>query len=296
MERQATQSLGNGGVLRVVSVPQSARVMLDAVASSLKLTRHALAERLETVPCLLPLPPETDGRRMRGYLRVMGVQVDDALPDHADLHDLSIHVRDGVDPAMMVGPVATVLRSVLPHHPVDLSGLLAGSRGAEITDLDAAMAERLTRRLRRLRQIVVMPSCRATAVYDLFAGPADDAVLADHLRLLGHREDPLTAAVATGLDRRAARSLLRRFPGARVINRDFQLFDLMLTRIDGHLPDDIADFLTARTGLLRECFGLVSPAAPLRLEIALPRASALRFRTDYGSIGLQTHLRLVHPA
>ena len=56
MERQATHSLGNGDVLRVVSVPQSARVWLDALASALKMTRSGLAERLETVPCLLPLP------------------------------------------------------------------------------------------------------------------------------------------------------------------------------------------------------------------------------------------------
>lgn len=296
MERQATHSLGNGDVLRVVSVPQSARVWLDALASALKMTRSGLAERLETVPCLLPLPPEVDAARLRGYMRVLGVQVDDAPQGHADVHDLSIYVKEGVDPATAVGSIGAVLRSVLPQHTLDLTGLLAGSRSAEVTDLDAATAERLTRRLRRVRQTVVMPSCRSTALYDLFAGPADGAGLRDHLRLLGHPEDPLTGAVASGLDRRTSRSLLRRFPGVRLVNRDFQLFDLMLTRIDGHLPDDIADFLTARTGLRRDSFGLVSPSAPLRLENALPRAIALRFRTDYGSIGLQSYLRLVHPA
>ena len=130
MERQATHSLGNGDVLRVVSVPQSARVWLDALASALKMTRSGLAERLETVPCLLPLPPEVDAARLRGYMRVLGVQVDDAPQGHADVHDLSIYVKEGVDPATAVGSIGAVLRSVLPQHTLDLTGLLAGSRSA----------------------------------------------------------------------------------------------------------------------------------------------------------------------
>ena len=61
------------------------------------------------------------------------------------------------------------------------------------------------------------------------------------------------------------------------------------------IREDIADFLTSRCGLGRDRFDLVSPAAPLRLETGLLRASALRFRQDYAAIGLHTFMTLSHP-
>jgi hypothetical protein len=188
-----------------------------------------------------------------------------------------------------------LLDTVFPLTDTALREGLAAPDGLVLPLLSASAAEVLVRRLRRVRQVSVMQSRSSDAICDVFAATGRQPGLAAHLRLLGYSEDPLTGALAAGLDRHVAGHLARRFPQVRVIDRLFQRFDVMLTQINGTVGADIADFLTGRTGLGRDHFDLVSPTRPLRLETGLLRAVALRFRQDYAAIGLPTFVRLAHP-
>lgn len=288
-DREATQELGRRLALRVVSVPHSARVATAAIAAVTSLPAEAVAQALANPPCILPLSPGQDLNRARGYLSALGLRVE-LVED--DACDLCLQLKDGTDLPRLVEGLLPVLRPLIEIEPGAMLDRLIGPDGLVIPDIPLPETMRVLRRLRRFRQISVLQSHRASAVFDLFAPGTLPPGLPAHLRLLGNVEDPVTGAMAAGLDRATARHLSRRFPAARVVDRAFQRFDVMLTRICASVSDDYADFLTARTGLSRDRFGLVSPCAPVRLDRAVPRVSALRFRSDYGAIGLHTFLSL----
>lgn len=295
MQPETTEAYRPISALRVISVYPSATLALETLSTVLHLSRATLTDLLGRTPVLLPVPPGQDARRLRGFLMAMGLRVADCDPCLADRFDLCIQPKPGT----ALDPLMDVLRPVLePFFPISEAmlrdGLLAPD-GLVLPLLSAPAAASLARRLRRLRQVSVMQSRSSDAVYDVFAPSTGSQVLTSHVRLLGYGEDPLTGALAAGLDRHVAGHLARRFPQARVIDRAFQRFDVLLTRINGSISDDVADFLTGRTGLTRDHFDIVSPASPLRLETALLRSSALRFRHDYASIGLPTFATLSHP-
>lgn len=223
-------------------------------------------------------------------LRALGLQVElTEVAGPGPAQDICVKPAPGADAAELAPAVAhaagldfDVAKAGLTHR----DGLL-------IEDLGGAVADTLHRKLRRIRHLTVARSCRQTALYDLFC---DDAApyqrMAAHLRLLGHGEDPVTGAKASGFNRTIRDHLLRVFPCARLIDRAFQRFDLFLVHVDRRVGGDMADFLTARTGLPRDRFGQVTEDAPVRLEQSLSRVGAIRFRADYEAIGFQTVLRL----
>lgn len=295
MQPETTQAYRPIGALRVISVYPSAVLALETLSAALNLSRATLTDLLDRTPILLPVPPGQDARRLRGFLMAMGLRVADCDPRMADRFDLCIQPKLDAPRDPLVDALLPILNAVAPVTDSALRDHLARPDGLILPLLSAPVAASLARRLRRVRQVAVMQSRCSDAVYDVFAPPSALHGLVAHLRLLGYAEDPLTGALAAGLDRHVVGHLARRFPQARVIDRAFQRFDVMLTRINGTVSDDIADFLTGRTGLRRDHFDIVSPATPLRLETGLLRASALRFRHDYASIGLPTFVTLSHP-
>lgn len=295
MQPETTEAYRPISALRVISVYPSAALALETLGAVLHLSRATLTDLLGRTPILLPVPPGQDARRLRGFLMAMGLRVADCDPRLADRFDLCIQPKADAALDPLVNVLRPVLESVVPVTEPALRAGLAAPDGLFLPLLSAPVAASLVRRLRRVRQVSVMQSRSSDAVYDVFAPSAGLQGLTSHLRLLGYAEDPLTGALAAGLDRHIAGHLARRFPQARVIDRAFQRFDVLLTRINGAIGDDIADFLTGRTGLGRDHFDIVSPVIPLRLETALLRSSALRFRHDYASIGLPTFVTLSHP-
>lgn len=295
MQHETTQAFRQIRNLRVISVSPAARIALGTISAALQLPRATLSDLLDRTPVLLPVPPGHDARRLRGFLMAMGLRVADCHPDTADRFDLCLHPKPGTELAPLVAVLMPVLKEIGPRTETALRDGLAAPDGLILPLLSAPVADRLLRRLRRIRQISVVQSCSSDAVHDLFAPSVALAGLSAHLRLLGYGEDPVTGAMAAGIDRDIARHLMRRFPQARVIDRAFQRFDLLLTGINTPVGEDIADFLTSRVGLGRDRFGLVSAEVPLRLETGLLRSSALRFRQDYAAIGLPTTLALTNP-
>lgn len=295
MQPETTQAFRHIRNLRVISVSPAARITLGPLSTALNLSRAALSDLLDRTPVLLPVPPGQDPRRLRGFLMAMGLRIADCHPETTDQFDLCLQPKPGAEIAPLVAQLLPVLTGVCTVTETHLREGLAAPDGLILPLLSAPVADRLLRRLRRVRQISVAQSRSSDAVHDLFAPSVAMAGLSAHLRLLGYAEDPVTGALAAGIDRDVARHLVRRFPQARVIDRAFQRFDLLLTRISTPVSEDIADFLTSRTGLGRDRFDQVSTAAPLRLETGLLRTSALRFRQDYAAIGLPTTLALSHP-
>ncbi len=295
MQPETTQAFRHVRNLRVISFSPSVRVALGTLATVLNLPRATVSELLERSPVLLPVPPGQDPRRLRGFLMAMGLRVADCHPALEGCVDLCLQPKAGteIDPLVMV--LLPLVQAVLPLSEAALRDGLAAPDGLILPALPAVLAERLCRRLRRVRQVSVLQSCTNDSLHDVFAPQSGLFGLSAHLRLLGYNEDPQTGALAAGLDRHVAGHLARRFPQARIIDRAFQRFDLLLSRIYTPVSDDIADFLTARTGWGRDRFDLVSPAMPLRLETGLLRSSALRFRQDYAAIGLPTFLTLSRP-
>lgn len=295
MQPETTETYRPINALRVISVYPSAALALETLGAVLNLSRATLIDLLGRTPIVLPVPPGQDARRLRGFLMAMGLRVADCDPRLADRFDLCIQPKAGSALDPLVAVLRPVLEPVFPMAEPALRDGLAAPDGLFLPLLSAPVVASLARRLRRMRQISVMQSRSSDAVYDVFAPPSGQQGLTSHLRLLGYDEDPLTGALAAGLDRHVAGHLAQRFPQARVIDRAFQRLDVMLTRINGTVSDDIADFLTLRMGLDRDRFDSVTPTTPLRLETGLLRAVALRFRNDYASIGLPTFVALSRP-
>lgn len=295
MQPETTQADRPDGVLRVISVHPSAALALGTLSAALNLPCETLADLLGRSPILLPVPPGEDARRLRGFLMAMGLRVADCDPCMADRFDLCLQPKPGAALDPLVDVLLPIVDAVHPMTAIGLRDGLAQPDGLILPLLSAPVAASLARRLRRVRQVSVMQSRSSDAVYDVFAPAAGQPGLTAHLRLLGYGEDPLTGALAAGLDRHVAGHVQHRFPQARVIDRAFQRFDLLLMRVNGAISEDIADFLTLRMGLPRDRIDSVTPAAPVQLENGLLRANALRFRHDYASIGLPTFVTLSQP-
>ncbi|MEY4696958.1 MAG: hypothetical protein RIT14_1386, partial [Pseudomonadota bacterium] len=156
----------------------------------------------------------------------------------------------------------------------------------------------MTGKLRRGRDLLTLLSDPETATYDIFPTmpllPQPAAILSHHLRILGVTGDPLTGALAAGLDHRMRSHLLAHFEGLGLIaiDRAFQRYDLDLVSVSGWVTSDLADFLMSRTSVPRARFEVISPSCPLRIELALPHTAARQFRADYAALGLGTRLVL----
>lgn len=250
-------------------------------------------QRLSEAPSVLAegLDPESAGR-LANLLRSVGLRVrvdgDGAQGRRVDLSiQLAVPVRVQRAIRMVAAETGLAVDTV--------TEALATPGGLVLTGLFEDEAMRLQQALGKLASLLLIFSDPASAVYDVFLpdGPADEA-LSTRLRMMGAEPDPISGAVATGLDRALCRHLTQHFPdaGLLVMDRAFQRFDLYLTRVTGWVTGDLADFLVARTGLPRSRFEVISDGVPLRIEVGLTRAAARQFRADYATIGLHTLMLL----
>lgn len=271
--------------LWLLSATPASRSVIGHIARQLRLGPDAVHDLLARTPCPLPLSDQLpDLTQIRSMLLAVGLRV-----ELVDGGDVPLCLTLLPEPAADKENVSNSVARVLSRDPAEVRRSLFRPLGMTLGIDRRRDGDGLTRRLRRIRSLMVVESHPDTATYDVFA-TANLPGLTAHLRFLGYLDDPLTGAIAAGLDHRAAQHILRLFPAAVVLDRAVQRFDLSLLRPVDWTSDDVAEFLMARTGLPRSRFDTVTPERPIRLESALSRPCALRFRTDYAAMGLQTAL------
>ncbi|MBC2836088.1 hypothetical protein [Paragemmobacter straminiformis] len=286
-----TTELSSSARLRLVlvSTGPSAALAAATLQQHLNLPERVALERLSSAPSVLAEGLDADtARRLANLLRSFGLRVRvDGDGVTSDLVDLSIQLA-------MPLRVQRTVRQIVVETGLDageIGAALAGPGGLVLTGLPRDEVSRLQQSLGRMNSLTLIESDPASAVYDVYLpdGTVNEA-LSERLRMMGAEGDPITGAVATGLDRALCRHLVQRFPDAGLIaiDRAFQRFDLYLTRVTGWVTRDLADFLAARTGLPRSRFEVLSQGTPLRIELGLTHAAARQFRADYATIGLHT--------
>lgn len=290
-----TTNLSSSSGLRLVlvSTGPNAHLAAGVVATHLALTPEVALARLLQAPSVLAEAVEPlVARKLADLLRSFGLRVRlDAVQGPEAPVDLSIQISVPVRMQRAIRIVAEQTGLTLDEvaHKLHCPG------GVILTGIDRAEAKRMRAKLGRVGTLTVIESDPASAVYDVFLPDRDTGEsLGDRLRMLGAEPDPITNAVAAGLDRALCNHLLRRFPeaGMLVLDRAFQRYDLYLSRATGWVTQDLADFLVARTALPRSRFEVLSERLPVKIELGLPHAAARQFRADYASIGLHTFLVL----
>lgn len=286
-------SSSSGLRLVLVSTGPNAHLAAGVVASHLGLTPEVALARLLQAPSVLAEAVEPPvARKLADLLRSFGLRVRlDAVQGPEAPVDLSIQISVPVRMQRAIRIVAE--QTGLTQDEVACKLHCPG--GVILTGIDGAEAQRMRAKLDRVGTLTVTESDPASAVYDVFLPDRDtDEALGDRLRMMGAEPDPITNAVAAGLDRALCNHLLRRFPeaGMLVLDRAFQRYDLYLSRATGWVTQDLADFLVARTALPRSRFEVLSERLPVKIELGLPYAAARQFRADYASIGLHTFLVL----
>lgn len=279
--------------LVLVSTGPAAKLAAGTVAQHLGIAHETALARLCDAPSVLAevIEPEL-ARRLADLLRSFGLRV--RLDDSAGQtvrFDLSIQLALPVRIQRAVRLVAE--QTGLPAEQVERQ--LRRPGGVVLTGLERAEVDRLQAGLARSGSLSLIESDPASAVYDVFLPDQDmNEALSDRLRMMGAEPDPITGAVAAGLDRALCDHLLGRdkAPGLLALSRAFQRYDMYLSRATGWVTSDLADFLVARTGLPRSRFEVLSERLPLRIETGLTHAAARQFRADYASIGLHTLLVL----
>lgn len=282
--------------LVLVTTAPSAPLAAATLQQHLGLSKSVALQRLSDAPSVLAdgLDMQT-ARRLATLLRSFGLRVRvDGEGEGAESGrkvDLSIQLAVPMRVQRAVRMVATETGCAVDT----VAQAFAQPGGLILHGIYEAEAMRLQQVLGKLSSISLTVSDPASAVYDVFLsdGAADDA-LATRLRMMGAEPDPITGAVATGLDRALCRHLTQHFPaaGLLVMDRAFQRFDLYLNRVTGWVTGDLTDFLVARTGLPRSRFEVICDGVPLRIEVGLTHLAARQFRADYATIGLHTQMVL----
>jgi len=202
--------------------------------------------------------------------------------------DLSLQAQAWAEPARIARLLEPVIGGTERDH---LHGLCHPS-GLILNDLPAAQAAEVGARLRRIKGLMVQRIDSRLATFDIYATrPLDRAEQARLMQLrstLGLSADAVTGALFANLGRDLSNRVLAALSDLDLlpVYRQFQRFDLHLTGYSGWIAKDLADFLTARTGQPRARFEVVSPADPVRIDLAVPQALARRFCADYAAIGL----------
>ncbi len=279
--------------LVLVSTGPAAPLAAETLCQHLSITKETALERLGAAPSVLVegIDDET-ARKIATLLRSFGLRVRiDGPAEGANPCDLSIQIAVPVR-------VQRTIRQIAAETGLDVGHVAESVQrpgGLVLPALPPDEVLRLQQVLGRNSSLVLSASDPASAVYDIFLTDGmTDPALAERFRLLGAEADPITGAVAAGLDRAICAHLVARFPdaGMTVIDRAFQRYDLYLTRVTGWVTRDLADFLAARTGLPRSRFEVVAENMPLRIELGLTHAAARQFRADYASIGMHTLMLL----
>lgn len=287
-----TDDLGN---------PSDRRVKITVIAAepdaidTLRIMSNQIGLITDSLPSKPPFQIEIDapqGSRGRvvAMLSALGVKVqqDDQRTGQALTVGIVPEIwakRDGL---------AAPLAALVGQSCDSVAAGLAQPGGLILPAMPPEAAERLRRAIRRIRGVTVSLSDPAAAVYDLFTVAPPSPDLMHHLRLIGHPVDPLTGALAAGLDDGLVRHLRQRFASAGLlfIDRAFQRFDILLTGTGRWVSAELADFLIGRTALPRARFETISPENPIRIEACLTRTAAIQFHADYAAIGLDTQLAL----
>ncbi len=290
-----TTELSSSSRLRLVlvSTGPAAQLAVGTLAQHLGLSAETALARLCDAPSVLAEAIEPDlARKLADLLRSFGLRVrlDDSTGRTARF-DLSIQIALPVRIQRAVRMVAEQTGLPVEH----VASQLHRPGGVVLTGLERAEVDRLQAALGRSGSLVLIESDPASAIYDVFLPDQEmNEALSDRLRMMGAEPDPITGAVAAGLDRALCDHLLGRDPvsGLLALSRAFQRYDMYLSRATGWVTNDLADFLVARTGLPRSRFEVLSERLPLKIETGLTHASARQFRADYASIGLHTLLVL----
>lgn len=283
--------------LVLVSTGPTAHVAVASLVQHLGLSAATALARLTVAPSVLAegIAPDV-ARDLAGLLRALGLRVRlDGAPEGDARLDLSIQLSAPV----RIQRTIRIVAEQTGISPVDVDMRLGEPGGLVLSGLRPTESGRLRRVLERSSNLVVIESDPASAVYDAFLkGAKASPDLTDRLRLMGAQPDPITGAVAAGLDLPLCQHLRNRVEQGNmiVLDRAFQRYDLFLSRVTGWVTQDLADFLVARTGLPRCRFEVISDDMPLRIETGLTHAAARQFRADYASIGLHTFLALTASA
>lgn len=285
-----TTATGTGKRLSVILTASRGRHDLAAplLADHLGIPRQDALMRLSRVPSLIASDlPVDQAERLVALLGVFGLSAE-VGGQAARLVDLSLQLAVWADAAK----VARHLSKVLTQPIEDLERDLARRGGLILGGLDRAAANALSLRLAPVSGLLTIQSDQATALYDIHLTrplSAQEQARLDATRsLLGTGADPLTEAVASGLDRRNRDFIVSRLADLDLLTLDraFQRFDLLLTGATGWTTTALADFLVARTQRPRAAFEQLSPDRPLSLDRGLKLAVARQFCADYASIGL----------
>ncbi|AWB50096.1 hypothetical protein HYN69_17695 [Gemmobacter aquarius] len=279
--------------LVLVSTGPNAHLAAGLLARHLGEAPEAALARLAHAPSVLAEAVEPHlAQNLAGLLRSFGLRVRlDALHGPETPVNLSIQISI---PVRMQRTIRIVAEQT-GLSETETTQTLQRPGGVVLTGLSRAEAARIRAKLDRVGTLIVIESDPASTVYDVFLPDRDPSeALTDRLRMMGAEPDPITNAIAAGLDGALCDHLLRRLPdaGILVLDRAFQRYDLYLSRATGWVTQDLADFLVARTGLPRSRFEVLSERLPLRIELGLAPAAARQFRADYASIGLHTFLVL----
>lgn len=272
----------------VISADQAALDALGSLSDQLGLSDEALPRK---APFQLDVEaPLGSTDRLTTMLTALGLKVRlDDTPIDASV-SMAIRAEIWASREALVHPLA----ALVDQRPDTVAQALCQPGGLILNDIPPTEAERLRRALRRIRGLAITLSDPASATYDVFAVTPPQAGLLRHLRLLGQLGDPVTGALAAGLDQRLCRHLSRRFDmqGLLILDRTFQRYDILLTGTGRWVSTELADFLTGRTALPRARFETVSPENPIRIELGLTHSAARHFHADYAALDLETRLVL----
>lgn len=283
----------------VTAASPAASLAILFIAGKLGIEPSRAAEQLASLPAVLSEAlPDHEARRMATMLSLLGLQVrlDPASsfgPPTQDFADVALHLAEGADRAGVVARLAEVLGRGIDGAVPD-AGLGAGldrAGGLVLPDLAAEERDRISRALKRETGLRITCSDPATAVYDLFVPRSPR--LSGVVTRLGLSPCRFSGGAAGGINRATGTVLLGLAgPGAVLIDRAFQRFDLRLQAAPGLAHADVAAFLETRAGVNRGPLRGAGADPQPRLDADLSRRAAERFVADYAAIGLEVTARL----
>jgi hypothetical protein len=264
----------------------SVDLAIGSVASLLGIGPRQAADRLASFPSVLAHQvPGPRARQLSAMLTLLGlrVQLDPVLSRGAALHglaDIALHPAAGAD----CDALARRLQAVLGPLPC-LRARLEVPGGVVLADMTAEAGLDLRKALRRQKGLWITQSDPETAVFDLFS-PRSPRLggLVSRLGLVPCRFSGAAAGAMNLTTGRIVRQAAG--PGALLLDRAFQRFDLILQAAPHQSPAELSDFLSTRPATA----GL-SPVdrrrLPLRVDSDLPRRAAEQFIADYAIMGLE---------
>lgn len=275
-------------------------VAAAAIAKGFGLPAEKIVACLYRAPAVLVdgLTPEVAARLLdllSGIGLEVGIEAHDAPPPPpSPAHDVAIYVRE----AAMAPAVAEAVATFLGIAAERAMEMLLNPPGLVLGEVSEATVAALSQQIPAdAAEVVASRSDRAA--YDLFVADAPTMVLEGLHRDLTARgiaalgRDGL---VASGLDYATGRTLWRRHQASgavRLVNQDFERFDLVLTGTEGVPGPEQHTALTELAGVPEDLTAAVLDDLPMTLEEGVTRADADRALPAYASAGLRVAAELV---